>query len=128
MLTLSYGTGGNSIIGDNGNLQSQTIAVPTLTNTQTYIYDGVNRLSTFSENGSVLRGYSYDTAGIGYGHRWISSGAFLPYSTQTPQSNSFANNQWAPGSNGTAVDEIEAVKFPEFNKAQQLSIGCAHLQ
>jgi hypothetical protein len=34
-LTLVYGTGTNGPTGDNGNLQSQTIAVPTLTNTQT---------------------------------------------------------------------------------------------
>jgi hypothetical protein len=28
----------------------------------------------------------------------------------------------------TPVDEIEAAKFPDSNKAQQLSIGCEHLQ
>lgn len=49
ILTFVYGTGTNGTVGDNGNLQSQTIAVPTLTNAQSYMYDGVNRLSTFTE-------------------------------------------------------------------------------
>jgi signal transduction histidine kinase len=77
------GSGSNGTTGDNGNLQSQMIQVPTSMNTQTYVYDGVNRLMTFTENGSVLQGYTYDSAGVGYGNRWISSGTFLPYSTQT---------------------------------------------
>jgi RHS repeat-associated protein len=98
-LTFVYGTGTNGTIGDNGNLQSQTITVPGLTNNQSYTYDGVNRLATFTEAATVLQGYTYDTAGVGYGNRWISSGTFLPYSTQTPQSNSFTNNQWSPGTN-----------------------------
>ncbi len=99
-MTFVYGTGTNGTVGDNGNLQSQTIAVPTLTNTQSYAYDGVNRLSTFTEAATVLQGYSYDSAGIGYGNRWISSGTFIPYSTQTPQSNNFTNNRWASSTNG----------------------------
>jgi len=94
-LTLTYGTGSNGTIGDNGNLQSQQIAISGLTNNQTYQYDGVNRLSTFLENGTALQNYSYDA----YGNRWIPSGTFIPYSTQTPQSNNFTNNQWAPASN-----------------------------
>ena len=91
----------------NGNLQSQVITAPTtvptspLLNTQTYVYDGVNRLSNFKENGTLLQGYSYDSPGVGYGNRWISSGSFTPYSTQTPQSNLFTNNQWAAGSTAT---------------------------
>jgi RHS repeat-associated protein len=79
---------------------SAAVLVASYLGVQSYTYEGVNRLATFTEAGTVLQGYTYDSTGIGYGNRWISSGTFIPYSTQTPQSNNFTNNQWSPGTNG----------------------------
>ena len=95
-LSYSYGTGTNGTVGDNGNVQSQTITAsgqPTIQ--QTYTYDTVNRLSTFSETGShANQNYSYDA----YGNRYLPGTNWIPYAGQTPTSNNFTNNQWAAGS------------------------------
>ncbi len=58
-LGLNYGTSNN-----NGRLQSQTIVRPGLSVTQTYGYDGVNRLSSASESGNNWsQWYAYDNVG-----------------------------------------------------------------
>ena len=51
--------------------------------TQTYTYDGVNRLSTAQESGSWSRVYDYDA----YGNRWVQSANHtLSFATPTAQS------------------------------------------
>ena len=62
--------------GNNGNLQSQTITVPSLgTLTQTYSYDSLNRLTGSSENsGAWAQNYCHDSAG----NRWVGPGGTSP--------------------------------------------------
>ena len=47
----------------NGSMQSQTIVRPGLNVTQTYSYDGVNRLTSAVESGVWFQAYVYDKAG-----------------------------------------------------------------
>jgi RHS repeat-associated protein len=91
-LQLDYGYGTTT---NNGNLMSQmiTIQVPgqnSLTYSQSYSYDQVNRLLSATETslGSQTwqQNYGYDV----YGNRWVSSG-YLPNSALTPQSLSAFN-------------------------------------
>ena len=78
-LDYAYGTTTN-----NGNVQSQTITVPTIgsatgfTATQTYGYDSLNRLSSAQENNgsSWTQNFSYDR----YGNRNFATGTTLPAS------------------------------------------------
>jgi RHS repeat-associated protein len=105
LLTLSYGF---SSTQNNGNVGNQTIyfpqrgAVPGLNVTQFYLYDAVNRLTTFSETGSqVNQNYGYDPS-YGFGNRWIASG-WTPYTGLQPTANVFPSNRWADGS-GVAYD------------------------
>lgn len=70
---------------NNGNLESQTITAPatgggTVSMTQSYLYDHVNRLSSATEGTNWSQGYGFDQ----YGNRWVSSGNVLD-STLTPQ-------------------------------------------
>ena len=72
--------------GNNGNLQSQTISVPSLGSlTQTYSYDALNRLTAAAESSSTLEQYSYD----GFGNRWVPNhNSSLPaLSVETPTGN-----------------------------------------
>ncbi len=75
--------------GNNGNLQSQTIALPGMSLTQTYSYDHLNRLTSASESGgggSWSQSYGYDPMG----NRWVAGNSGLPYLTQeTPQSSNW---------------------------------------
>jgi RHS repeat-associated protein len=98
-LTNSYGTSNN-----NGNLQSQTINPPGVT--QRYAYDSVNRLAVAVEQGSTLTGlscpsgilywcesYGYDQ----YGNRWVNqaltgNGLALTEPGVTPRSSSWFNS------------------------------------
>ncbi len=94
-LGFGYGTTNN-----NGNVQNQTIAIPGSTNTQNYTYDALNRLWTFTETGGQAnQTYNYESNG----NRWV-TGPFIPYTTQTPQSNNFTNNRWAVGSGLVTYD------------------------
>ena len=76
-LDYAYGTTNN-----NGNVQSQTITVPTvgsvdgLTATQTYTYDSLNRLANAQENNGTSwnQNFGYDR----YGNRGLLSGTTLP--------------------------------------------------
>ena len=75
LLTLGlYPCMGSAVVacagGNTGSLQSQTIAAPGLSVTQTYQYDGVNRLTAASEGSAWNQSYGYD----GYGNRWVSPG------------------------------------------------------
>jgi RHS repeat-associated protein len=60
---------------NNGNLQSHVIRQPGGTWTQTYSYDGVNRLLAASEAGGWSRSYGYDQ----YGNRWVSGSSGLQW-------------------------------------------------
>jgi RHS repeat-associated protein len=93
----TYGTG---TTGDNGNVQTQSITAsgqPAIS--QTYAYDNVNRLQTFTETSGVAnQSYNYDAFGNRTASGWI------PYAGQTPTTGSaFPNNQWAAG-NGVTYD------------------------
>ncbi|HEV8414604.1 MAG TPA: RHS repeat-associated core domain-containing protein [Bryobacteraceae bacterium] len=103
--------------GNNGNLQSQSIAFPALNGspalnlTQVYSYgDNLNRLTGVTEGGVSLETYGY----AGNGNRWVSyhsqvAPAVLPSLTQeTPQaSNAFTSaNQvvgWTYDANGNVI-------------------------
>ncbi len=83
---------------DNGNLQGATyvnngtINPPTLTFTQTFTYDAVNRLTSANDSGGWNRGFSYDA----YGNMWLTPGASsgIPPAGNTPTSDVYtANNQ-----------------------------------
>lgn len=84
-LNYDYGTTTN-----NGNLQGQTITVPTIggatgfTATQTYSYDSLNRLASAQENGgaSWTQNFTYDR----YGNRNFAAGTTLP-AQLTPSNN-----------------------------------------
>jgi RHS repeat-associated protein len=93
---------------NNGNMLSQSIAgngIPSLT--QNYTYDSLNRIGTFTEaSGSQPpnQTYNYDV----WGNRWVTGSSWIPYSGQTPTSNTFSNNQWNgavhdPSGNQTSI-------------------------
>jgi YD repeat-containing protein len=80
-------TGGQSNHDNNGNVLSQSITVPTIGTaqgfmaTQTYGYDGLNRLTSMTETGGLFQGYSYDR----YGNRAVTAGS-VQSPVLTPQS------------------------------------------
>jgi RHS repeat-associated protein len=88
---------------NNGSVSSISISGAGLASpvTQTFTYDGFNRLTQFSEGGGVSQTYSYDNYG-----NWSVSGPINPsYSAQTPQTGTtFSNNRWAPDSGGVTYD------------------------
>jgi YD repeat-containing protein len=55
------------------------VTLPGLTRTQTYTYDGVNRLKTMLETSGPAESYGYDT----YGNRWLASRSGLTYPDPT---------------------------------------------
>jgi hypothetical protein len=94
---------------DNGNVQSQTIARSGNTWTQSYSYDGVNRLHTAQETGpgtAWLQTFGYDTAG----NRWIADNPpgspSQPYtlSNETPK-----DQGWYINSSGQTSNQITAM-------------------
>jgi RHS repeat-associated protein len=104
-LAYSYGTTNN-----NGNVQSQTITVPTVnstqgtTLTQAYSYDSLNRLLSASEAGGAnpwTQSYTYsnpDGTGGQFGNRRIDAANTTP--NLVPASNSTfnpVNNRFTPG-------------------------------
>ena len=80
-LEFTYGTTNNK---NNGNLTKQIITRPSLTAlTQTYTYDGANRLKTAAESGAGTawsRTYGYDV----YGNRAVTANTGLPTSPLMP--------------------------------------------
>ena len=79
----TYGPGQN-----NGNVQSQTINDPGLSLTQTYGYDGVNRLTSGSETNSWTETYGYDQ----YGNRTsVTASQYLPTYSPSPSISSSTN-------------------------------------
>jgi RHS repeat-associated protein len=87
--------------GNNGNLQSQSVTAPSLSVTQTYSYDKLNRLTGASEPGSSgwVQNYQYDPSG----NRWVTANTNLPALTlETPTTSSWYSttvpnriNNWA---------------------------------
>ena len=81
-LAFTYKTPNNN--DNNGNVRSQTITRPSLTAlTQTYTYDGANRLKTAAESGAGTawsRTYGYDV----YGNRAVTANSGLPTSPLMP--------------------------------------------
>ncbi len=82
--------------GNNGNLQGQLINTCNSGTNQsfweTFQYDGVNRITTFTDNGAGNneRDFGYDP----YGNMWVTGNSNLPYNSTTPTSNVYnAANQ-----------------------------------
>jgi len=104
MVQLVNATLGWGVAKDNGNLQTATYAnggtgtPATLTFTQSFGYDNVNRLISASDTGGWSRNFGYDA----FGNQWVSgsSGIGLAGNTPTSASASNGNNQIAttPGS------------------------------
>jgi RHS repeat-associated protein len=91
LLTIGFGY---SATQNNGNLASQTITRGAQSWTESYSYDGANRLSAASESGAGTwaQNYGFDTRG----NRWVSSYSGLPALTsETPQTSSWylSNNR-----------------------------------
>jgi len=91
LLTLGYGY---SATQNNGNLATQTITRSGSTWTDTYGYDGVNRLTSASEAGAGTwsQTYGYDALG----NRWLSAYSNLPAPTsEVPQASTWfgSNNR-----------------------------------
>ena len=77
---------------NNGDLQSQTIALPGLSVTQNYTYDHLNRLTNATETGGAgwAQCYGYDVTG----NRWVSPASTgpLPLTNATPQAQGWFDN------------------------------------
>src|SRR5579864_2706176 len=58
---------------NNGNIQSQTIGLPSLNLTQTYTYDNLNRLTQAQETGGVTWSQSFGFDPNGNGNMYVSS-------------------------------------------------------
>ena len=73
---------------NNGNLESHAIRQPGRSWTQSYSYDGVNRLTAANEAGGWSRSYGYDL----YGNRWVSGSSGLQWTdSHEPASSSNFN-------------------------------------
>ena len=100
LLGLSYDYGSSA---NNGNLKSQTIAVPGgSTYSQSYDYDSLNRLSWAKELIGTTQKWRQDYKYDRFGNRAILVGSYLPFGTETPQvaneadvPGQFTNNRWS---------------------------------
>lgn len=92
LLTLQWSYTSAQQTGNNGNLQSQIITTPNLALTQTYTYDGVNRITSITE-GTNQQTWQYDARG----NRWVTSppppSGGLPLSPFMPSVSSGYNSQ-----------------------------------
>jgi len=101
---------------DNGNVTQQTITRPSFSVTQSYSYDGANRLSAASESpGSGTnwsQSYVYDKAG----NRALTSGSSIVVSNYTPQSSDGvtvpfdANNHWISAAGYDGAGNMTSVR------------------
>lgn len=107
--------------GNNGNLRSQTVTVgqlnptpQTYSFTQTYTYDGVNRLKTAAETRTGQNGwtqaYDYDSAG----NRWVNQNDNLPaLSALTPQGPDWFSSSTVPNRvSGWTYDPLGNLRLP----------------
>jgi RHS repeat-associated protein len=119
LLTLGFGY--NQSGGDNGNLVSQSIQVGSITNTQSYAYDGVNRLlmavegGTAASTGSCPGGvtwceqYGYDR----FGNRFVAGYSGVGEAMATPNTNTtFTNNHISTATYDDAGNESGALGVP----------------
>lgn len=107
LLNIGFGYGSTN---NNGNVAGQTIAGAGLTSalSQTYTYDTLNRIHTFTETGGqASQTYNYDF----YGNRWVTLGGFIPYSGQTPTSNVFLNNHWGWTTGMSCASQTSDVQY-----------------
>jgi RHS repeat-associated protein len=111
-LNLAYGYALNGdATKNNGNLQSQTMTRSGAALSQSYTYDGLNRLYTASEGSNWCQAYGYD----GYGNRAVlpsvanvcTSWTPNPYGTATAPTQ-FMNNRWS-GANYDAAGNQTAL-------------------
>jgi RHS repeat-associated protein len=97
-LQLDYGYGTTT---NNGNVLSQTITVPGSPNvsmSQSYAYDGLNRLSSAAESGAWAQTYDFDR----YGNRAVRAASYIPNASLTPQS-AFAGDLSAFNANNNRI-------------------------
>ncbi|MBD0369932.1 MAG: RHS repeat protein [Pyrinomonadaceae bacterium] len=130
-LTYSYGTSDN-----NGNVRSQSITVPTIgtangfTATQSYSYDQLNRLKTYSETNGLSQTFDYDR----WGNRAITAG-YVQDQTLTPQSlsafgtnNRLLNSQYDLAGNVTQDGAGRTFGYDGENKQSSFNNGAATYQ
>ena len=86
LLSLEYGYGGTN---NNGNVLSQQIQFGGTPITQTYMYDGVNRLQSATEAGVWSQAYTYNR----FGNRWVPGGSYIPNPPLTPTAEGSFDNQ-----------------------------------
>ncbi|MBE0656368.1 MAG: RHS repeat-associated core domain-containing protein [Bryobacteraceae bacterium] len=103
-LTYGYGTTNN-----NGNVLSQAIARPSFSASQSYTYDGLNRLRSMTES-AAAQTYVYDR----YGNRAVLSSSYIPIAAQSPVVSSdteaavtsiFPSNRWSGGTHDNAGNQ-----------------------
>jgi RHS repeat-associated protein len=108
-LQLDYGYG--TINKNNGNVRSQTISFAGLTTSivQNYDYDQLNRLSSFTETGTLSQTFAYDA----YGNQAVTSG-HVADPLLTPQSlsaysmiNNVTNNRLASSTYDAAGNQTQ---------------------
>ena len=74
---------------NNGNMRIQTVGIPGQSWTQSFGYDGVNRLNSVSETGGT--GWSQSFGYDNWGNRWVSTYTNLVPQPQTPATSSWYN-------------------------------------
>jgi RHS repeat-associated protein len=107
-LTFGYGTTNN-----NGNVRTQDIYRTSagFSASQSYTYDGLNRLRTMAESVPIAQTYVYDR----YGNRAVLSSSYIPIAAQSPNVSSdtesavtaiFPSNRWSGGTHDPAGNQI----------------------
>lgn len=125
-LTFGYGTTNN-----NGNVLSQAIARPSFSASQSYAYDGLNRLRSMTES-ATAQTYVYDR----YGNRAVLSSSYIPIAAQSPVVSSdteaavtaiFPSNRWSGGTNDNAGNQIAryggSFAFDAENRVKSSTVG-----
>ena len=112
---------------NNGTLQSQTIARPGWSASQSFGYDGVARLSSAVEGGNWSQSYVYDKAG----NRAVNVGSTIPLSNYTPQSPDGlsvpfdAANHWQAAAGYDAAGNMTALRTQTMTfDAESRLTGC----
>jgi RHS repeat-associated protein len=85
LLRLGYAYGS----ANNGNVQSQSVTRPSYSVTQSYTYDALNRLASFTEGSGWSRSHSYNR----WGNLWVSATSGFALSSFTPVAESNYNAQ-----------------------------------
>jgi len=92
----------------NGTLTSQTVTRPSLSATQSYAYDGVNRLSTASESNSAAQSWSqtyvYDNVGNRGVMGSVVNSSYTPAAASATSIPFNSSNQWTGVDNPASYD------------------------